>query len=89
MSNMLQVYKLQASILERIDAIRKIFDDLSAADDVVNRINEEELKKYFTDFSSLRIIHLLQRHLHSSLCGVHHIVISLDYNLPNITDCYI
>lgn len=45
---MLQVYKLQASILERIDAIRKIFDDLSAADDGVNRINEEELKKYFT-----------------------------------------
>ena len=49
----------------------------------------EELKKYLTDFLSLRIIHLLQLHLHSSLCGIHGVVINLDYNLPNITDCYI
>ena len=49
----------------------------------------EELKKYFTNFSSLRIIHLLQQLLSSPRYGMHGIVINLDYNLPNITDCYI
>jgi hypothetical protein len=49
----------------------------------------EELKKYFTDFSSLRIIHLLQQLSYSSCYDIHGVVIILDYNLPNITDCYI
>jgi hypothetical protein len=51
----------------------------------------EELKKYFTDFPSLRSIHSLQKHLFLSSYHsiIHGIVISLDYNLPNITDCYI
>ncbi len=49
----------------------------------------EELKKYLTDFSSLRIIHLLQHLLASPYSNIDIIEINLDYNLPNITDCYI
>ena len=50
----------------------------------------EELKKYFKGFLSLRIIHLLQQLLSSSpYPDIGNIEINLDYNLPNITDCYI